>query len=354
MLTAWFSGAGRIDVREVDDPVIVDPLDVIVDITFAGICGSDLWGYRGLLNRPAGSTGHEFIGRVREIGRDVRSVVPGDSVIAPFVYSDGTCTECRRGLHSHCANVGRWGKEVSGAQAERIRVPYADATLVKLPWDSSDIDAELARKLVPLTDVFATGTHGAVLAGVGDGDVVAVVGDGAVGISAAIASARIGAERVILFGEQISRLSVAAEHGIETVLITRDDDVSERLRAINDDVLADRVIECVGLQSAFDGALSLVRPGGSMGFVGVPHGVDELAPMRIFDNETRIAGGVAPARHYLEQFVEDTAAGRLDVSTLIDSVLPFEEVAAGYEAMSSGSALKVVVSIASRETPTGR
>ncbi|MEV5411177.1 alcohol dehydrogenase catalytic domain-containing protein [Thermopolyspora sp. NPDC052614] len=347
MLTAWFAGPGEIDVREVDDPVILDPRDAIVDITYAGICGSDLWGYRGLLPRPAGSIGHEFIGQVRSVGEDVRSVSPGDSVIAPFTYSDGTCSECRRGLHPHCANGGRWAKEVPGAQAERIRVPYAEATLVKLPWDTPSIDSALARRLLPLTDVFATGTHGASLANVGDGDVVAVVGDGAVGISAAIASARRGAARVILFGEQESRLAVAARAGIETVHITRGDNVAERLRALNDGVLADCVVECVGLQAAFDSALSLVRPGGSMGFVGVPNGVDRLQPMRIFDNQTRLAGGVAPARRYLRQFVDDTAAGRLDVSSLVDSVVPLAEIAAGYEAMSGGTSLKVMVDIAS-------
>ena len=342
MLSAWLAGTGQIDIREVDDPVIIDPLDVIVDITYAGICGSDLWGYRGLLSRPAGSTGHEFIGQVRAVGDGVRSLARGDSVIAPFMYSDGTCTECKNGLQPHCANVGRWGKEVSGAQAERIRVPYAEATLVKLPWKTSEIDAELARKLIPLTDVFATGTHGARLANVRSGDVVAVVGDGAVGISAAVASVRRGAARVILFGEQKSRLAVAAQQGVETVLIARGEDMAERLRSLNNGELADCVIECVGLQAAFDSALSLVRPGGSMGFVGVPHGVDQLPPMRIFNNQTRLAGGVAPARHYLQQLVDDTAAGRLDVSFLVDSVVPLAEVAAGYEAMSSGTALKVI------------
>lgn len=346
MLTAWFAGPGEIGLREVDDPVVVDPRDAVVDITYSGICGSDLWGYRGLLNRPEGSTGHEFIGRVRAVGDEVHGLRAGDSVIAPFTYSDGTCLECRRGLQTHCANLGRWGKEVSGAQAERIRVPYADATLVRLPWDAGDIDADLARKLIPLTDVFATGTHGAALAEVGEGHVVAVVGDGAVGISAALASQRRGAARVILFGEQEARLAVAKEAGVETIRTSREEEVAERLREANDGVLADCVVECVGLQAAFDSALSLVRPGGSMGFVGVPHGVDHFRPMRIFDNQTRLAGGVAPARRYLEQFVDDTAAGRLDASILIDSVVPLAEIGGGYEAMSTGAALKVVVDVA--------
>ncbi|WOF22865.1 alcohol dehydrogenase catalytic domain-containing protein [Microbacterium betulae] len=345
MLSAWFRGTGEIDVREVDDPVIVDPRDVVVDISYAGICGSDLWGYRGLLDRPAGSTGHEFIGRVREVGGAVRSLAPGDGVIAPFMYADGTCVECRRGLQPHCANAGRWGKEVPGAQAERIRVPYAEATLVKLPWEADAIDRELARKLIPLTDVFATGTHGASLAGVGSGDVVAVVGDGAVGISAAIASVRRDAARVILFGEQEARLSVAARYGVETVRVDRDESAAERLRSLNGGALADRVVECVGLEAAFDSALGLVRPGGSMGFVGVPHGVDRLPPMRVFDNQTTLAGGVAPVRRYLWQLVNDTFAGGLDVSPLVDRTLPLSDVAAGYEAMSSGEALKVMLTV---------
>ena len=345
MRTAWFNGPSDITVVDVADPVLLDPRDVIVDITFAAICGSDLWAYRGVIPKPPGSTGHEFIGRVREIGSAVTGFAPGDSVIAPFVYSEGSCFECRHGLQPFCADAGLWGKDGPGAQADSIRVPYADATLVHLPWGDDEIDAELARKLLPLSDVYATGTHGATLAGIAPGDTVAVIGDGAVGISAASAARRMGAGRVILLGEQDARLEVAAGFGVETLRVRRDELGVELFLQVNGGILADRVVECVGMQSAFDTAVELVRPGGSMGFVGVPHGVETLAPMRIFNKGMRIAGGTAPARKYLPGLVAAVYEGTLDPSPLIDATFALADVARGFEAMHTGAALKVMIEI---------
>ena len=344
MRAAWLEGPSSVVIRNLEDPRIRDPRDVIVDITYAGICGSDLWGYRGHIKRPSGPIGHEFIGRVSSVGDSVTSLRAGDSVIAPFMYSEGNCAECRRGLQPHCAQSGMWGK-AGGGQAEPIRGPFADATLVKLPWSAAVIDADLARKLIPLADVFATGTHGAILAGVEQGSVVAVVGDGAVGISAAIAATRLGAGRVILIGRHDTRLAVAEQFGVETVREKHVGPLGEHLRELNNGELADQVVECVGHQAAFDAALSLVRPGGSMGFVGVPHGVEQLSPMRLFNNQTRIAGGVAPARRYLSQFVNDTFAGELDTSPLVDTVLPLSAVSAAYAAMDTSASLKVVLQV---------
>jgi threonine dehydrogenase-like Zn-dependent dehydrogenase len=345
MRTAWLNGPADISIVDVDEPVIQDPRDVIVDITYSAICGSDLWVYRGLVPKEPGSTGHEFIGRVREVGAAVTGFSPGDSIIAPFAYSEGSCSECARGLQPLCADSGLWGKDGPGAQAESIRVPFADATLVKLPWAQEEIDTDLARKLIPLADVFATGTHGAVLAGVTAGDTVAVVGDGAVGISAAHAALRMGAGRVVLLGEQDARLSVAEGFGIETLKVGRTEPGAERFREANGGVLADRVIECVGMQAAFDTALDLVRPGGALGFVGVPHGVQTIPPMKIFGKAVHLAGGVAPARYYLPQLIEDVWQGRLDPSPLIDRSFALADVAKGYAAMQSGDALKVVLTI---------
>ena len=345
MRTSWFTGPSDIAVIEVDDPVLLDPRDVIVDVSYAAICGSDLWAYRGLIPKGPGSTGHEFIGRVSEVGSAVTAFVPGDSVIAPFVYSEGSCYECSHGLQPFCVESGLWGKDGPGAQAERIRVPFADATLVHLPWTADEMDDRLARKLLPLADVYATGMHGAAIAGVSEGDVVVVVGDGAVGISAASAAVRMGAERVIIIGEQDARLAVAAGFGAETLRVARDEPAVERFLEINGGVLADRVVECVGLQAAFDTALELVRPGGSMGFVGVPHGVESLPPMKIFARGMRVAGGTAPARKYLPQLVDDVRADRLDPSPLIDTAFSLADVARGFEAMDSGRALKVMLEI---------
>lgn len=346
MLSSWSTGAFDVAIRQIDDPVILEPSDVIVDITYAAICGSDLWPYRGIVAKHApGSTGHEFLGRVSEVGDAVGGLAKGDSVIAPFMYSDGCCAECRHGLQSQCARGGLWGRDGAGAQAERIRVPYADATLVKLPWATEEIDDQLARKLLPLADVFATGYHGATLAGVQPGDVVAVVGDGAVGISAAIGAKLMGAGRVLLLGEQPGRLAIAHGYGVETVEVSREQSGLERLRAVEPDLPIDRVVEAVGMQAAFDTALDIVRIGGSIGFVGVPHAVQPVPPMRIFGKTIHLAGGTAPARHYLERFVDETAAGRLDVSPLVDRVYPFDRIKDGYEAMHTGAALKVVLKI---------
>ncbi|MFV0373169.1 alcohol dehydrogenase catalytic domain-containing protein [Microbacterium sp.] len=346
MRSSWSAGPADIGIREVDDPVLVNPDDVIVDVRYAAICGSDLWPYRGLLPRhEPGSTGHEFLGVVSEVGETVSGFQVGDAVIAPFMYSDGICPECRRGLQSQCARGGLWGRDGVGAQTERIRVPFADTTLVALPWADAEIDDALAMRLLPLADVFATGYHGAVLAGVGPGDVVVVVGDGAVGLSAAIAAGMLGAGRVVLMGGNPQRLRVAAARGIETLRVFPTDVGAERLAEAFGDLIVDRVIEAVGMQAAFDTALDVVRVGGSVGFVGVPHGVDAIAPMRLFSKAVHLAGGTAPARHYLERFVAETRAGRLDVSVLIDRMLPFDAIKDGYEAMDTGESLKVVLRI---------
>ncbi|WP_055481966.1 alcohol dehydrogenase catalytic domain-containing protein [Sphaerimonospora mesophila] len=343
MRGAWFSEPGRIEVRDLPEPRIADPGDVVVDIRYAGICGSDLWTFRGLVPHGEGGIGHEFIGRVREVGDAVRTLRPGDTVIAPFLFSDGDCEECRRGLQPLCAHAGIWGKDWAGAQAQSIRVPHADATLLALPWDEPEIDDDLARKLIPLCDVFATGMHGVALAGVERGDTVAVIGDGAVGISAAMAAARAGADRVVLLGERTERLKVAEKAGALTLRVSREESPVPAVRELLGGRLPDRVVECVGMQAAFDTALDVVRPAGSVGFVGVPHGVGAIAPMRLFGRQVRLAGGVAPARHYLPGLIDDVVHGRLDPSPLIDRVHDLDDLAEGYAGMDGGTALKAIL-----------
>ncbi|MBS1698899.1 MAG: alcohol dehydrogenase catalytic domain-containing protein [Actinobacteria bacterium] len=346
MRSSWADGTRSIGIAEVGDPEIEQSTDVIVDVHFAAVCGSDLWPYRGLLpGHRAGSTGHEFLGVVSEVGGAVTGLAPGDAVIAPFMYSDGACSACRHDLPSQCEHGGLWGRDGAGAQAERIRVPYADTTLVKLPWAIDEITPERARALLPLADVFATGYHGAVLAGVGPGDVVAVVGDGAVGISAAVGALMQGAARVIVLGENPERLAVAARFGAETLRVSREESGAERLRAAFDDLEVDRVVEAVGMQGAFDTALDVVRVGGSVGFVGVPHAVEPIAPMRLFGKALQLAGGTAPARRYLDEFVAATIAGDLDMSALIDHTYAFDDIAEAYRAMDAGETLKAMLVI---------
>jgi threonine dehydrogenase-like Zn-dependent dehydrogenase len=345
MRAAAHTGPSQVGVRDVADPEVVNPTDVVVRIVFAGICGSDLWPYRGVVPHSDWGSGHEFIGVVADVGAEVRRVRPGQPVIAPFLFSDGECELCRDGLQPLCAHAGIWGKDWAGAQAQAIRVPFADAVLVPVPWPESEIDTDLARRLIPLCDVFATGTHGAVLAGVAEGDVVVVVGDGAVGISAAMASLRRGAAQVLVVGENPKRLAVAERAGARTLRVRRGASAVESVRAALGGRLADRVVECVGMQDAFSTALDVVRPAGSVGFVGVPHAVDPIPPTRIFDKQIRLAGGVAPARHYLEGLLAEVSEGRLDPSLLVDSVFSLEEVAEGYKAMDTSSALKVILDV---------
>ena len=346
MRAAWYAAASQVGVRDVADPEVVDPTDVVVRILFAGICGSDLWPYRGIVPHGDRGTGHEFIGVVAEAGADVRRFRPGQPVIAPFLFSDGECELCREGLQPLCAHAGIWGKDWAGAQAQAIRRPFADAVLVPLPRQEAEIDTDLARRLIPLCDVFATGTHGVVLAGVTEGDVVVVVvvvGDGAVGISAAMAALRRGAAEVLVVGEHPGRLAVAERAGARTLRVSRGEPAVESVRTALGGRLADRVVECVGMQDAFSTALDVVRPAGSVGFVGVPHAVDAIPPMRIFGRQLRLAGGVAPARHYLESLLAEVGAGQLDPSPLVDSVFSLEEVSEGYKAMDTNSALKVIL-----------
>lgn len=345
MLATRFNEPFDITVEHAPDPSVVDSTDVTVEILYSAICGSDLWTYRGIVPHAPGGIGHEFIGRVMDVGADVTSVRPGDAVIAPFVFSEGDCDECRRGLQPLCAHSGIWGKDWAGAQAQAIRVPFADATLVPLPWSASELDADLARRLVPLCDVYATGTHGAVLAGVRAGDTVVVIGDGAVGISAAAAARRMGAGRVVILGEQPARLSVAEGFDVETLQVSRDESPVPRVRELLGGRLPDRVVECVGMQSAFDTALDVVAPGGGVGFVGVPHGVDPIAPMRVFGRQIHLCGGVAPARHYLPDLLDEVRAGRLDPSPLIDRTHALTDAADGYDAMNTGAALKVLLDV---------
>lgn len=345
MRAAWLSGPSRIDVVDTPDPSVVEPTDVVVRILFAGVCGSDLWGYRGLIHRRPGGTGHEFVGVVADVGSKVLSFRVGDPVIAPFLFSDGTCTACRAGLQPLCPRAGIWGKNWAGAQAQAIRVPFADAVLVRLPWSAAEIDVPLAKRLIPLCDVLATGTHGAKLAGVSTGDHVIVVGDGAVGVSAALASLRSGAADVLVLGERPERLQIAEQIGARSLRVERDEPDCEAVLAASGGRPADCAIECVGMQAAFDTALDVVRAAGSVSFVGVPNGIEPIPPGRIFNRQLRLAGGVAPARHYLDELLRDVRDDQLDPSILINRVCSLDDVAEAYEAMDGGHALKVLLDV---------
>jgi hypothetical protein len=337
-------GAGDVRVETVPDARLVEPTDALVAVTHAAICGSDLWPYRSMEPSENGRPmGHEFIGAVEAVGADVRSVKKGDLVVAPFVWSDGTCVFCREGLHTSCLHGGRYGLDgVDGGQGEAVRVPQADGTLVPVPVGRDD---ELMPSLLALTDVMATGHHAALAAGVGPGKTVAVVGDGAVGLCGVLAARRLGAERVIILGRHADRLAVAGAFGATDVVSERGGEAAERVRELSDGLGVNCALECVGYEEATVTALSIVRPGGAVGRVGVPQ--EESIPEGIstfFDNVT-IAGGPAPARAYIEELLPDVLEGRIEPGRVFDRVASLDEVPDGYRAMNDREAIKVMVEL---------
>src|SRR2546421_4287928 len=336
-------GAGDVRVETVPDAGLVEPTDALVAVTRSAICGSDLWPYKSMEHSETGRRmGHEFIGVVESAGADVRTVKAGDLVVAPFVWSDGTCVFCREGLHTSCLHGGRYGADgVDGGQGEAVRVPQADGTLVVLPVGRDDA---LMPSLLTLTDVMATGHHAARSANVGAGKTVAVVGDGAVGLCGVIAARRLGAQRIILLGRHPDRIAIAREFGATDVVSERGDEAVERVRELADGFGAHSVLECVGLEQATLTALSIVRPGGAVGRVGVPQeeSIPEAEPT--FFNVT-IAGGPSPARAYIDELLPDVLEGRIEPGRVFDRVTNLDGVPDGYRAMNDREAIKVLIEL---------
>jgi threonine dehydrogenase-like Zn-dependent dehydrogenase len=335
---------GKSDIRldTVADPIIGEPTDAIVAVTAACICGSDLWAYRGVAHRAPGQRiGHEFVGVVAEVGASVGTVAPGDFVIAPFVWADGTCPYCAEGLFTSCPNGGFWGEPGSdGGQGEAVRVPYADATLVRVPEAPQPGDIA---KLLALSDVMATGHHAALAAGVRPGATVAVVGDGAVGLCGVLAAHRLGADRIIALGRNPDRTAIAKRFGATDVVSVRGDDATDEVRELTAGLGAHSVLECVGTQASMATALAIARDGGHVGFVGVPHEVADVDIKAMFNRNVSLGGGVAPARRYAAELLHDVLAGTLDPSPVFDVTMPLAKVAEGYAAMDDRSALKVML-----------
>jgi threonine dehydrogenase-like Zn-dependent dehydrogenase len=332
-----------IRIETVPDPELREPTDALVRVTNACICGSDLWAYQGVAHREPGQRiGHEFTGVVLEVGKQVESLKPGDAVVAPFVWSDGTCDFCREGLQTSCPNGGFWGEPGSdGGQGELVRVPYADGTLVKLP---SGLDDDTMVKILALSDVMCTGHHAAVAAGVGKGTTVAVVGDGAVGLCGVLAARRLGAERIISLGRHEARTRIARRFGATDVVPQRGEEAVEVVRELTNGQGAHAVIEAVGTEQSMRTAISVTRDGGSVGFVGVPHGGSKGVDIRqMFNRNVSLRGGVAPARAYIPELLADVLNGTLDPSPVFDMKVGLDGVPEGYEAMNSRKAVKVLV-----------
>jgi threonine dehydrogenase-like Zn-dependent dehydrogenase len=337
-------GAGDVRIETVSDAGIIEPTDALVAVTRACICGSDLWPYKTLEHIDIGRRmGHEAIGVVEAVGADVRRLKAGEVVVMPFAYSDGTCVFCHEGLHTSCIHGGFFGTaDVDGAQAEAVRVPQADGTLFALPVGRDDA---LMPSLVTLSDVMGTGHHAAVVAKVGPGKTVAVVGDGAVGLCGVIAAKRLGAERIIILGRHPDRIALAREFGATDVVSERGDEAVERVRELTGGLGVHSVLECVGLEQSMRTAVEIARPGGAVGRVGVPQ--DETIPASrpaFFDNVT-ISGGPAPARAYIEELLPDVLEGRIEPGRVFDRITNLDGVPDGYRAMNEREAIKVLIEL---------
>ena len=334
-------GAGDVRVETVPDARIIEPTDALVTVTRACICGSDLWPYKTMEHTETGRRmGHEFVGVVEAVGADVRTVKRGDLVVAPFAWSDGTCVFCREGLQTSCLHGGWWGGELDGGQGEAVRVPQADGTLVRLPMGRDDA---LMPSLLTLSDVLGTGPHAALAARVGRGKSVAVVGDGAVGLCGVIAARRLGAEQIIILGRHPDRIALARDFGATDVVSERGDEAIERVRELTGGLGAHSVLECVGYEQATLTALSIVRPGGAVGRVGVPQDEKIPAAQPSFFNNVIIAGGPAPVRAYIEELLPDVLEGRIEPGRVFDSVTGLDGVPDGYRAMNERESIKVMI-----------
>lgn len=335
--------AGEVRIENVPDAGLVEPTDALITVTQACICGSDLWPYREL-EPDAGPRrmGHEAIGVVREVGKSVQTVKPGDVVVMPFAYSDGTCALCHEALPPSCVHGGFFGVggEADGAQAEALRVPLADGTLHPLPVGENDA---LMPSLLTLSDVMGTGHHAARCARVRKNVIAAVIGDGAVGLCAVIAAKRLGAERILLLGRHPDRIQLAKKFGATDIVSERGDPAIARVRELTKGLGAHSVLECVGSEQAVQTAMGLVRAGGAIGRVGVPHYEALAAGGPMFYNNVTVSGGPAPVRVYIEELLPDILEGRIDPGRVFDSTVSLDAVPAGYRAMNERKALKVLI-----------
>ena len=326
------------DVRfeERDVPTIIKSTDAIIRISATCVCGSDLWPYRGAnpVTEPT-PMGHEYCGTVEEVGSEVVSIQPGQFVIGSFFASDNTCPNCRVGYQTSCQH----SEFVGGAQASLLRVPLADGTLVPTPGVPPE---DLIPSLLSLSDVMGTGWFAANAANVQPGSTVAVVGDGAVGLLGVLSAKQMGPERIIAMSRHQSRQRLAREFGATDIVTERGDDGVARIKELTNGVGADAVLECVGTQQSMMQAIRSTRPGGSVGYVGVPHGV-ELDGEQLFYSHIHLHGGPAPVRRFLPELIDLVWKGKINPGKVFDLTLPLDQVGEAYRAMDERRAIKVLL-----------
>src|SRR3989441_9158468 len=329
---------GDVRFEERDDPRIIKPTDAIIRMSATCVCGSDLWPYRGAdpVQQPT-PMGHEYVGIVEEVGGAVRAIKPGQFVIGSFFASDNTCEICKAGYQSSCIHREPMG--AIGTQAQLARVPLADGTLLATP----DLPPEdLIPSFLAASDVLGTGWFGAVAAEAGPGKTVAVVGDGAVGLLAVLAARQLGAERIIAMSRHVPRQQLALEFGATDIVEERGDEGVARIKELTSGLGAHSVIEAVGTQESMMQAVRSARPGGHLGYVGVPHDV-ELPGEEMFFSHVPLHGGPAPVRCFLPQLVDLIWNRAIDPGKVFDLALPLEEVAEGYRAMDERRAIKALL-----------
>ena len=335
MYGAVIHAPGDVRYEERDEPTIIEPTDAVIRVVAACVCGSDLWRYRGIAPVPHPTPiGHEYCGVVEAVGDAVTTVKPGDFVVGGFNISDNTCAACRKGATANCLNASHY----SGCQADKLRVPQADGTLVATPEMPAD---DLIPSILTLSDVMCTGWHAAVSAGVGPATTVAVVGDGAVGLCAVLAAVQLGAPVVIAMSRHEARQKVATAFGATHIIAERDEAGIKAVKALTDGIGADCVLECVGTEEARLQAAGSVRVGGNIGLVGVPHG--DLPMEQFFWNNIGVRGGTANCRAYLPHLLELVLARTINPGLVFDLELPLSEIAEAYAAMDERRAIKSLV-----------
>ena len=338
MKGAVLYGAGDVRYEERPDPTIIEPTDAIIRLSASCICGSDLWPWRGIqpVTEPT-PMGHEYCGIVEEVGRDVKKVKKGQFVIGSFFFSDNTCPHCRNGYQPSCMN----SQGVLGAQSPYLRVQLADGTLVATREVPSP---EMLPSLLAISDVLGTGWFAADAANVKPGSTVAVVGDGAVGLLGVLSAKQMGAERIIAMSRHEARQQLAREYGATDIVTERGDQGVARIKELTNGVGADSVLECVGTQESMWQAIHATRPGGSVGYVGVPHGM-KIDGWDLFFTHVRLHGGPAPVRRYMPELIQLVLDGRIDPGKVFDLTLPLERVADGYRAMDERRAIKTLLTV---------
>ncbi|MGE5288996.1 MAG: zinc-dependent alcohol dehydrogenase family protein [Micromonosporaceae bacterium] len=343
MRATIYGGPYDISVGDRPDPVIQQPTDAVVRVVLGCVCGSDLWYFRGDSPHALGPIGHELIGVVEDAGADVTMVHPGDLVIAPMTFSDGTCANCTAGWPSNCLHGGSFGNHgVDGGQGEAVRAPFADTTLVPVP--GADHSPATLASLLTLSDVMCTGHHATISAGVKPGDTVAVVGDGAVGLCGVIAAKRLGAGRIIALSRNPARQALATEFGATDLMPERGDEATAKIMDMTGGIGVDATLECVGTGQSMATAFSIARVGSVVGAVGAPHGVHVPIETVIFRN-IGLRGGVSPIRRYIPDLLPDILNGTINPGRVFDYTTTLAGVVDAYNAMNDRRAVKSLLQI---------